>query len=124
MEDLQGLYQKLLSLTEKQKEKIAEKDYDGLLEVLDNKDEVIDKIENISLEQYIKEQEKPEKKFNNIKETMNEIKELEDKNMEKVQQEQSEIKEKLKDINLKEKSRKGYQNLNSNYDAKFIDEKG
>lgn len=124
MEDLEELYQEILSLTKKQREKIVDEDYGNLLEVLDNKDKIIDKIDKINLEKYIKKQKEPQKVYKNIKQYMEKIKELEDENMEIMQKEHSEMRVKLKDINMKEKSRKGYQNFNSKYDAKFIDKKG
>ncbi|MFW6026540.1 MAG: hypothetical protein ACOCRX_09375 [Candidatus Woesearchaeota archaeon] len=123
MKNIEELYRQLLLLTKKQRKKIMEKDYEKLLELLNEKNEIMEEIEKIDIKKYFTSQENPRQKYNKVKELMERIKEIEDNNMKRIKENYSEMKDKLKEINIKEKSRKGYQKLNSGFDAKFIDKK-
>lgn len=119
MEDLQKLYTKLKELSMKQKNIIKKGDYDQLLHVLEEKAEIMDKIEEIDLKSYLKRQKDPQQSLVAIKDLLQETKDLEDENIEKLKERSLDVKKKLKALNLAEKSLNGY-NVKKQ-EAKFID---
>ncbi len=119
MEDLQKLYSKLKELSMKQKNIIKKGDYDQLLHVLEEKAEIMDKIEEIDLKSYLKRQKDPQQSLVAIKDLLQETKDLEDENIEKLKEKSLDVKKKLKALNLAEKSLNGY-NVKKQ-EAKFID---
>lgn len=119
MEDLQKLYSKLKELSMKQKNIIKKGDYDQLLHVLEEKAEIMDKIEEIDLKSYLKRQRDPQQSLVAIKDLLQETKDLEDENIEKLKEKSLDVKKKLKALNLAEKSLNGY-NVKKQ-EAKFID---
>lgn len=119
MEDLQKLYTKLKELSMKQKNIIKKGDYDQLLHVLEEKAEIMDKIEEIDLKSYLKRQKDPQQSLVAIKDLLQETKDLEDENIEKLKEKSLDVKKKLKALNLAEKSLNGY-NVKKQ-EAKFID---
>ncbi|MFW6378182.1 MAG: flagellar export chaperone FlgN [Bacillota bacterium] len=120
--NLNQLYQKLYQLSQQQTEAIKEDDYDQLMEYIKEKQEIIDEIDKISLKEHIRKQDNPEQVFENIKELLTKINELEIKNQELIQKAKGELAEEMLDFNKKQKSRQGYYNKKG-YDAKFIDKK-
>ena len=68
------MYANLYSLTKKQRKCIENDDYDSLMKVLEEKNDIIEKIEKIDLENYIKNAESPKEKYNELKELMEKIK--------------------------------------------------
>ena len=120
--DLYNYYQKLYKLSQEQKKIIENSDYNQLLKILDQKQELIKEIEKINLEDYLKEQEVPQNSLDQLKNLMQNMKELEDENEKKLRGKKELLGEKMKDINLRRRGRKGYQTANK-FDAKFIDKK-
>lgn len=122
MDNLIKLYKKLHSKTKNQRKAINNGDYDRLLNILDEKKELIDKIDTIGVKEYLQQQDNPEESLSKLKSVIREVKNLEDENADLMQGKHNNMKEKFQDINIGEKSRKGYQSGN-NYEAKFIDKK-
>ena len=120
--DLYGYYQKLYSLTKKQRECIEKDNYDQLLKVLEQKQELINEIDDMEPGEYLKEQDNPEEVLTQLQELMQNIKDLEDKNEKKLREKKDKLSEKMKDFNTKQKGREGYKS-EKNYEAKFIDKK-
>jgi hypothetical protein len=123
MFNLYEFYQNLLSLTQKQKEAIIEEDFERLLKILEKKQQVIDKIDEIDVNEYLSKHINPEDALKNLKELMIKTKKLEEDNVKELKEKYKNIGGQLKDINLKAKTRHGYQ-VNKRYEAKFIDKKG
>ncbi len=120
--NLYDYYEELYKLTEKQNEYILEKDYDQLLEILAQKQEIIDKVDKLGPEDYIKAQKEPNQALSKLKKLMTEIKEMEDKNEKDIKKNKGELKSNMKDLTLKQKGRKGYKKA-IKYEAKFIDKR-
>jgi vacuolar-type H+-ATPase subunit I/STV1 len=122
MKDLLKLYKQLHSITKEQQKLIEKRDFDRLFQVLQDKDELIEQIDQRDLELFLTRQEDPKKVYNKIKEVMIKTKTLEEKNIDNLQEKSSDIKDKMQQLNKKENTRKGYNSPNS-YEAKFIDKK-
>ncbi len=120
--DLYNNYQKLYKLSQEQKKAIENSDYDQLLKILNQKQNLIKEIEKINLEEYLNEQENHQDSLDQLKSLMQKMKELEDENEKKLRGKKELLGDKMKDINLKQRGRKGYQTANK-FDAKFIDKK-
>lgn len=120
--DLYKNYQKLYKLSQTQTECIKEDDYDRLLAVLEQKQEIIEKADEIDMEDYLESRENSEQALTSLQELMTEIKELEDKNRELLTENKEALAEKMFDFSQKQKSREGYYQK-SGYEAKFIDKR-
>ncbi len=123
MQDLIKLYEKIYELTVEQKKVIKEDDYIALLKVLEEKQFLIEEIDKIDSESYKKEQDDPDSYLEKLKSTLKKAKELEDENAKMIEERHVVMKNKLKDVNTRQKSRKGYQG-SIKYEAKFLDKKG
>lgn len=122
MIDLLNLYKKYLDFTEEQNRLINEEDYDELLNIISQKQELIDVITQYKLEEYIFRQEEPEQIKKKLESIMQGIKKLEEQNKLALETKKSSLKNKLKSLSLGAKRRRGYEA--ANYEAKFIDKKG
>lgn len=120
--NLEDLYQKLYEFTKEQKRCIEESEFDELIKVLEKKNDIIDKIDEIEVKDYLKSQQNPKKTHQNLKEVMENIKELEEKNEEKLRAKKENLSKEMKSFNKKQKSRDGYTKGNA-FEAKFIDKK-
>lgn len=120
--DLYNHYQNLYQLTQTQQEYIKESNYDQLLKVLNQKNELMDKIDKIDTKEYLKQQDNPEQALACLQKLVGKIKELEDKNQEIIMKDKEKLAGEIKDFNKKQKTRNGYQSTD-NYEAKFIDKK-
>ncbi|MFW6029190.1 MAG: hypothetical protein ACOCRO_02930 [Halanaerobiales bacterium] len=116
-------YQKLYDLTIRQRDSLDQDDFDSLLIILEEKQKLIEEIEQYNIEEYIKRQSKPAEMLDNIKKLLKKIKELEKENENELRKKQSDLLLKINCLNKNQKGRKGYQG-NMKYDAKFIDKKG
>jgi len=122
MIELLELYQKLYKLTKEQKSCIEKSDFDQLIKVLEKKDEIINKIDEIEIKEYLKSQDNPKKAHENLKEIMENIKDLEEENEKKLRAKKENLSKEMKSFNKKQKSRDGYTKGNA-FEAKFIDKK-
>ena len=121
--DLYDYYQNYYKITKKQNENIKNNEIDKLSELTEKKNEIIKQVEeNTNLEDYLRNQDNPKKAFEELQNLMNKINVLEEENTEQIEDKRDELLEKMTDLNQKAKSRKGYL-TQSNYEAKFIDEK-
>ncbi len=123
MSNLLELYKKLYNLTEKQKQEIISSNYDKLLQVLDEKQQLMNKINEIDVQGYLQKQDNPPQALQELSSLLSKLKELEDETAVLIKKKYGDMKSKLKEINKRQKSRKGYQ-ASSKFEAKFIDKKG
>ena len=120
--NLYELYQKLYQLSGQQTEAIKADNYDQLMEYLKEKQEIIDEIDEINLEEYLNKQTNPEQFLQRLQELLLKTQELEAKNQEMIKESQGKLAEEMLDFNKKQISRQGYHHKNG-YEAKFIDKK-
>ena len=118
--NLYNCYKKLYELTKKQNEYIAENDYDQLLKILSQKKKIIEEVDKLDPEDYIKEQKNSKQALAKLQKLMTEIKELEEENEKDIKENKENLKMKMKDLTLKQKGRAGYKKAKK-YEAKFID---
>jgi len=123
MLDLINLYKKLNELTGKEEEIITSEDYDELIEVLEEKRKVIEEIDGLDMEEYIKDSDAPGKTYQELKGLITSIKELEDGNIARINEGFGEVKEKMQELYKGQQSKKGYQKAGNFREAKFIDKK-
>ncbi|MFW6269149.1 MAG: flagellar protein FliT [Bacillota bacterium] len=121
--DLEKNYQKIYEWTKKQKKCIEKGDIEQLNSLIEKKQEIIDKIDDVSFEEYFNQQDNPQQSFAKIKKMIENIVEQEKKNRKKLQEKKQDLAQKLKEFNFKEKSRKGYLG-EKKFEAKFFDKKG
>jgi len=120
--NLDELYKKLYQLTKEQKKYIEENNFDELIKVLEKKDNIINKIDEINLKKYLKSQENPKNEHKNLKNIMEKIKNMEEKNEKKLKKKKENLAKEMTSFNKKQKSRDGYKKGNA-FEAKFIDKK-
>ncbi len=120
--DLFVSYQKLYKLSQEQKGAIREENYDRLLEILNQKKELITKIEQVNVKEFIKMQDDPEDVLARLQKLLKRTKELDTENQKNLQKSKSKLTEKMLDLNTKEKTTKSYRG-EKKYEAKFIDKK-
>ena len=118
--NLYDYYEELYELTKKQNEYIADNDYDQLLQILSQKQKIIEKVDKVDPEDYIKNQQNSKRALTQLQELMSKIKEMEDKNEKDIKKNKENLKMKMKDLTLKQKGRAGYKKAKK-YEAKFID---
>jgi|GEM_PF-2501521 len=122
MINLIELYEELYSLTVDQQNAIMTENYEDLLEILEQRNSLITKIDTVDIKGYINQQEDSEKTFEKLKKIMERIKKLEVKNEKIIKSNYEDLQKKLNDINIAKKARKGYY-ADKKYEAKFIDKK-
>ncbi len=124
MADLIKLYQELYTLTEKEERLINDEEYEELINLLKEKDKLIQEIEGIDKEEYIKNSTNPEAVYNDLVNLLKTLKTLEDNNITKLNGEIGQVKGQLKSIYKGMKNRQSYQRAASFKEAKFIDKRG
>ena len=129
MEDLFQLYQKLKSLTKAEKDLIAEGDFEVLQEKLAEKNELIEKIDQVDQKEYfaslaisLNGKEELQQKKAELFKLIKEISQIQAANMNSLEEKKKENKGKMMSLYSREKSIKGYLNSDK-YEAKFFDEK-
>lgn len=128
MENLFELYKKIKLITKSEKKLIAENDFNGLNEKLNEKNQIIKKIELVDQKKYFAELafshnlEELKNKKEDLVELIKEISNLQVKNKKKLEEKKIESKEKMLSLYNREKSLKAYLNSDK-YEAKFFDEK-
>jgi len=120
--DLYENYKRLNDLSLQQKDLIEKSDFDQLLKVLAQKQEIMEEIDKVDLKEYLHRQKEPEMALRQLKELVEGLTEIEEKNSMFLKEKQSKLGDELKDFNIKQRGSKGYQAAN-NYEAKFIDKK-
>lgn len=80
--DLVELYRKLYKITLKEKEMLdGDAHYSKVMELLVEKDELMDEIEKIDVQKYFESLENPDLNYQEMKELIRKSKELEDENI-------------------------------------------
>ncbi len=123
MANLMKLYQQLYTLTEKEERLINEEKYEEIISLLKEKEELIQQIEGIDKEEYIKNSAEPRKTYNGLLKLLETIKVMEAKNISKLNSEVGQVKKQLKGIYKGLQSQQGYQGAASFKEAKFIDKR-
>lgn len=116
------LYEQLYVLSKEQERLLTERNYDGLLKNLENKQKLIDKINQIDIEMYLNERNDAKEILKKLKRLMEKIKELDEMNSTELRKQYNMLGNKIKTLNKREKIRQGYM-TGLNYEAKFIDKK-
>ncbi|SFM01347.1 hypothetical protein [Halanaerobium salsuginis] len=129
MIELFDLYQDLKLCVEKEADLIAEDNYEDLAEIIEQKNILINKIDQIELKDFfrrlafeVSSQTELQDKKTELQNLVSKINELQNKNMANLENKKEEQKEILIALYNREKSIKGYLNPEK-YEAKFFDEK-
>jgi hypothetical protein len=129
MIELFDLYQDLKFCVEKEADLIAEDNYQDLADVIEQKNILINKIDQIELKDFfrrlafeVSSQTELQDKKTKLQNLVSKINELQHKNMANLENKKEEQKEILIALYNREKSIKGYLNPEK-YEAKFFDEK-
>ncbi|ADO76688.1 hypothetical protein [Halanaerobium praevalens] len=128
MKDLFDLYQALKLKTKEEKELISENDFEALKEKLVQKNDLIELIDQINVQQYFAKlafslnKKQLQAKKDSLAQLIKAINTLQSQNIKALENKKKENKEKMISLYSREKSIKGYLNSDK-YEAKFFDEK-
>lgn len=121
------LYYKLYDLSRQQNEAIQEEDVDEVLSILQDKKEIIEKLEDVNIEEEIRNHPQPEETLYEMRELMDKLSDMEDENVELMEKHMASLAEEIKSLANGRKTMEGYSQSQSNQkqsEGKVIDEKG
>ena len=121
------LYYQLYDLSRQQNEAIQDEDVDEVIAILQDKKEIIEKLEGINVEEEIRAHPNPEKTLNELQELMEKLNKLEEENVELMEEHMASIAQEIKSLANGRKTMEGYSQSQSSQkqsEGKVIDEKG
>ncbi len=126
-EDKLKLYYKLYDLSRQQNEAIKDEDVDKVLNLLEEKSAILEKLDGVDLKEEIRNHRNPEETLKEMQNLMEKLAELEDENVKLMEKNLKSLTKEIKSLSDGRRKVAGYSKAQANQnpsEGKVIDEKG